>query len=521
MKKVIVLEVILMTIFSFGFAQPYFQKSFDFNNLSDYGHFITNDGNDILILSLLSCTGGSATCTGILKLDSLGNEIWRNVIAIPNENLTMLTISPSKKKSYLVAGHNYSPILKKYKSWIGEVSNSGTGLLWSNTFENTQNERTEEIWEKDDGGYFLGVEKFDTQSIHEYKSLLALDDNRNPTGEKKLLIPGLSRHGFGNILYPGNERILTSGHHQLFNEFGIAYQRITKLNMFDTLGTMLWSVTLPDTLEWSHREDYPVKARQTADGNFVIVSAKDSANLVWHNLKRTNASLYKIDTLGRILWSYFFISGDVKHTYGLKAAKNGDVIGCGYSNIPIAANDRIDVSWLYRISSDGKLLWERYFYSSTPGHLPEGYLWDLTELEDGSIAATGMKIDTTRTGSAINIWLLKTDSQGCIIPGCSDRDVVFTNLKEADNALPHKKNFKNFPNPATSKIYVEFYDPFPKDESFLKLIDIFGREIISKKINKKELSDTSFNLDGLAKGIYLITFESKGKILQSEKIIIQ
>ena len=160
---------------------------------------------------------------------------------------------------------------------------------------------------------------------------------------------------------------------------------------------------------------------------------------------------------GDTLWSVFFNDVDRRSVSGLRIAANGDIIGVG-------SNTGDGKGWLFRISADGILKWERNYDNP---HVPdgqEGYLlYDVTETPDGGIAATGRVRHLNAQGQdELDVWLLKVDSMGCLIPGCTGYDVDVGESGVGIATLPEVTDeIRIFPNPATSEAILHYQLPNP------------------------------------------------------------
>lgn len=67
--------------------------------------------------------------------------------------------------------------------------------------------------------------------------------------------------------------------------------------------------------------------------------------------------------------------------------------------------------------------------------------------------------------------------------------------------------FRAFPNPANDNIWVEFFKTRP-EAAQLELVDVMGRVVARQVVEQKGFVRTSFSLDGLNNGLYLIRLET-------------
>lgn len=81
----------------------------------------------------------------------------------------------------------------------------------------------------------------------------------------------------------------------------------------------------------------------------------------------------------------------------------------------------------------------------------------------------------------------------------------------------NKVELKVYPNPAKQKCILEFKE-HPKKEYALTLLNSEGRTVITQSLVTKT---TQLDLGQLAKGIYFIKVEEKGKLVYSQKLLIE
>lgn len=140
---------------------------------------------------------------------------------------------------------------------------------------------------------------------------------------------------------------------------------------------------------------------------------------------------------------------------------------------------------------------------------PHEYLWTPAEsLSDNTAFMPWAKPSET---TSYNVTI--TDSIGCQAwSGC----FVFVQPASIhDNS--EKKEIVVFPNPTKEILHVQLNSEGYTNTHF-NLIDVEGKTILNVPVSNPEFS---LNLNGIEPGIYLYTWESKGKLLSSGKVIIR
>ncbi len=163
------------------------------------------------------------------------------------------------------------------------------------------------------------------------------------------------------------------------------------------------------------------------------------------------------------------------------------------------------------ISPEGETLWVRYFQSPDPQWTNTfSGISGLLQEENGDLIMYGGKA----TGENPNTehWLIKTDSYGCIEPGCQTTAIETTELKD--------KYFQILQNPTSEVISFNFSENALNKDSEIVLYDLRGKAIKRKKLSRGTVNGNML-IGNLGSGMYLLQVQENGKILQTEKVIIQ
>ena len=184
---------------------------------------------------------------------------------------------------------------------------------------------------------------------------------------------------------------------------------------------------------------------------------------------RESVSIRAINPDGSLSWYYDFpvwllpmppedfFQYDLAHHI---TTKNNDIVGCGWYN------DVDDKAYLFRMSSEGEMLWERYYY--TPDNIivdnfgnnrvSGGVFIDVEELENGDLAVVGEKHIRSQNPDGTlskeeDMWLLRLNADGCIGDYCGeDRKTMITTTEEV---VEEEALFTIYPNPSSNEITIE------------------------------------------------------------------
>jgi hypothetical protein len=159
-----------------------------------------------------------------------------------------------------------------------------------------------------------------------------------------------------------------------------------------------------------------------------------------------------------------------------------------------------------KLDTLGNIKWRRTFSQWYKSNRP----WSLTAVPDGFIICADGK-DTTHTTGFADAWIIKTDTNGCIIPGCHLLDGI-TEVLDAGNYA------KVYPNPASSQITIEFTDPKQTKIDFIELIDEKGISLQTLPVNNQTYTLSTAHLPN---GMYYLSAHFNGNKRVVKKVLVQ
>ncbi len=108
---------------------------------------------------------------------------------------------------------------------------------------------------------------------------------------------------------------------------------------------------------------------------------------------------------------------------------------------------------------------------------------------------------------------------GTPYPTCDSSLTLLTSVFEADSYWPELKTFNVFPNPAQSIVTLQ-YEPGVFQQATFHLFDVLGREVLQQKLEGYNGAHT-FEVGGLAEGVYFYQINSKEVLIGSGKLVKQ
>jgi len=274
----------------------------------------------------------------------------------------------------------------------------------------------------------------------------------------------------------------------------------------DTLGNIIWQKKIPNinNLSVSNISPIEIKGIYYWFGGYPS-SQKDLSQLAY-------SYLIKINTTGDIIFNEIIIEGiSARHDYmvshlGYPLFKNNNIYMLGQASDTMSYVKYNDYIQFCKLDTLGNIKWRRTFAQWYMSNRP----FSLTAVPDGFIICADGK-DTTHTTGFTDAWIIKTDTNGCIIPGCQLNDGV-TEIVDAKNYV------KVYPNPANTQITIIFEDPMQTRIDFVEVLNSRGVSLQTVKVNS---SECAINTNQLPNGLYYIAAYFNGDKRVVKKVLVE
>lgn len=191
---------------------------------------------------------------------------------------------------------------------------------------------------------------------------------------------------------------------------------------------------------------------------------------------------------------------------------------------PVFNDDLQQVGYILNIDENRDSVWARFysFYNTpSPAGRARHWLWDSKLTVDGGLVCCGEIAQSLYDPNPQlrTPWVFKTDSYGCLEPGCQ-----FVNVEEIVIGL--EQSMTVYPNPARDRTNIRFDVPADfsiPDQSELVMIDLQGREIRRQPLSRSDIQSgkISFDLDGIPSGMYQVHWTHGNAWLDSVKLIVE
>ncbi len=281
------------------------------------------------------------------------------------------------------------------------------------------------------------------------------------------------------------------------------------IKKFDSFGNIIWTYSIDDISEENYQG---IRVRTTFDSGCVGIWNKS----YWPFFNDTFPQapvIFKLDKNGNLLWTHTFYSKYRKFLNSIFVAKNGDIIGIGDSESFGPGVFYKSNGWVVRFSPSGQLLWEHTYNDprSKTGyaHFNSG----VEELTTGNLVMAGSIFPKTESGIRVtsDVWIVRMDAEGCIIPSCDSMQLVGTEelfYKDINKSI-------KFTNPVINQCFIN-----SSDISQSINIEVYSTNGIKLlKFNNLKFP-SQIDLNTLSEGIYILRFlSSSNRLIQNSTII--
>jgi hypothetical protein len=286
---------------------------------------------------------------------------------------------------------------------------------------------------------------------------------------------------------------------------------------FSTLGTKNHYIVKTDSLgnqQWmksigSPGEDCSANVIQTNDGNYVFCGCWNEYTIAGTE-HYTFPYISKLDSSGDLIWEHVYedlFEGSNYYTRLriIKELENEDLIIIGER---AGAN----IGLMLRTDQDGNVLWYREFMHPTTQSFGAANIINdvIPDGEGGFVCAGWLYGSPIDSIPGQDLWVFRTDSMGCLVPGCHLLDNVEVQKEEVLVSL--------YPNPVNDLLSVHIKSgPMPRGAQ-LELYDLHGRQHTTTTINPGATTYI-LQLGHLPAGMYVLRCVTDKEVVWSGKVV--
>jgi len=187
---------------------------------------------------------------------------------------------------------------------------------------------------------------------------------------------------------------------------------------------------------------------------------------------------------------------------------NGDIVVGGTKWFQHPSEYGYYNSYLFKANSNGDSIWYREYAKVTDTLLVTwNHLFNFELAPDGGFVGCGEVFVNTQIPQSI--WVFKTDSMGCLQPGCNTVGMAELN--------PIITKLTVFPNPATTQATITY--PSLTTQGQLQVYNILGQKVYEEELptgkNQTILKTTTYK-----DGLYKVVLREKRIIVGQASLLI-
>ena len=396
--KYISLLILSFALYTIAYSQSVFNKRFDFDNNYDGGWGLSRNYEGSLIVGGSGNINQERYCF-IVNVSCSGDSIWSRKYNLSNGFESIRSIQKTPLKSYAMAGEAYNSTYNIDNYFLFKTDRFGN-LKWLKFYgDSVESQCWDMIATKDSGFLLIGNTFLGYDTINGYIQawLVKTDSLGNVQWEH--------RYGGVNAEYVYGVKQTTDGGY-------IVAGQTASLGTADNADMWLFKIDSEGNMQWQQAygtsdNDWGGGGTPTFDGGYIITGTLSQG-------VTPIACIIKTDSGGNEQWRKTY-----GYNYHESFKKVFQLSDSGYIAMgSINLNPQVGFQgWLARFNSSGDTLWTKMF--GGPSYYDD-YFYGFTLTDDGGFAMAGVYETAHNVPPYQDMWLVKTDSNGCALPECDN-----------------------------------------------------------------------------------------------------
>jgi len=273
----------------------------------------------------------------------------------------------------------------------------------------------------------------------------------------------------------------------------------------DSMGNLQWTKNVGGP-----EMDGGVTTRVCQDGNYLIATEYSCFTADYNDHYRGKLRLMKVNPAGSVIWDRQY-EPEIISISAMKIIElaDGAIVVGGTKHHRVSFYQGYFDSYLFKVNSNGDSIWYREYAKSTDTiQLTWNRLYNFEQTPDGGFVACGELIESTIIPQSI--WVFKTDSFGCLQPGCQNQ-VGVQEIGKSITALTV------YPNPATIQATITY--PVLTSQGQLQVYNTLGQMVYEEALAKNN-AQTVLDTKIYEKGLYKVVVREGGEIIGQVSLVI-
>lgn len=180
------------------------------------------------------------------------------------------------------------------------------------------------------------------------------------------------------------------------------------------------------------------------------------------------------------------------------------------------------ITAIQKLKPNDELQWERwYVYDSAQHYIQYNFLYGMSIAPNGSIYLAGtyeVLNNTAGDSTGTFAWVSRTDSFGCVVPGCHLGDSIFSTPTTVPVVqYPQALQVKLYPNPVQNQVNLEVWGESLPSGLSASVFNYSGQQVMPEQ----SLLDGKAQLDltALPPGLYLCRIRSALGVVTYQKLV--
>jgi len=496
----------------------------DLDTSTDQGRTILVDDDEIICVNALWCRDIDAPCNMLISYNSDGDELWKKRIDlnVPNfqrfllKNDTITSISHgiySVDSTFVIKGIQYSTDGDSLRTVTSNFPDDSIEYWWHG------------VSSDEDYYYAYGQKAYriEGQTDSTVAAIMVFDHDLQieKVYEKQL---GIWSEMHSVKRGPDDRLYGIMKWTETFGGDSIDIIRVDEVDgSFEVISRQLGNVyvTLPD-LEFSK------------DGSSFYQTAMDETDYDIYDIEpdsgvdqdpEVGIKKYRLD--GEWEWRRMYgnnpiSEGGTDHEiWQTTVTHNGDLLICGQYSVANSFFPYRNSGWICRLSPDGEVIWSRsYPMINDLGENRESELWDIAEMDDGSIVATGWAEPWEDDNPDNEFWLLKVGADGCY-DGVHCPDLMVNDstglsyLTSVETPIFETLPLELIPNPASDYVQITLPEPL---SGYISVRTADG--MLVKREQIAFANEHTIDISEIIAGIYLVEFVAEDGRRFVERVVV-